>query len=57
MYLHEYSGLANASPVDVSASAAGASKSMSSGAVTTTQANDLLFAAGASDNTVSHGTG
>ena len=30
---------------------------MSSGAVTTTQANDLLFAAGASDNSVSHGTG
>src|SRR5215467_14372763 len=50
VYLHEYSGLANVSPVDVSASAAGSSASMSSGAVTTTQANDLLFAAGASDS-------
>jgi outer membrane protein assembly factor BamB len=57
VYLHEYSGLATVSPVDVSASAAGTSASMSSGAVTTTQANDLLFAAGASDITVSHGTG
>ncbi len=58
VYLHEYSGLATASPVDVSASAAGTSASMSSGAVTTTQANDLLFAAGASDNTVTTpGTG
>ena len=52
VYLHEYSGLATAAPVDVSASAAGTSASMSSGAVTTSQANDLLFAAGASDNTV-----
>src|SRR5690349_21906089 len=57
MYLHEYSGLATVSPVDVSASAAGTSASMSSGAVTTTQANDLLFAAGASDGSVSKGTG
>jgi len=57
VYLHEYSGLATASPVDVSASAVGTSASMSSGAVTTTQANDLLFAAGASDNTVTQGTG
>jgi len=57
LYLHEYSGLATVSPVDVSASAAGTSASMSSGAVTTTQANDLLFAAGASDGSVSKGTG
>jgi outer membrane protein assembly factor BamB len=58
VYLHEYSGLANVSPVDVSASATGSSGSMSSGAVTTTQANDLLFAAGASDKTVTAaGTG
>src|SRR4029077_5526644 len=42
LYLHEYSGLANASPVDVSASNVGSSSSMSSGAVTTTTANDLL---------------
>ena len=57
VYLHEYSGLATALPVDVSASAAGTSASMTSGAVTTSQANDLLFAAGASDNTVAQGTG
>jgi len=57
LYLHEYSGLAGASPVDVSASAVGTTGSMSSGAATTTQASDLLFGAGASDITVAHGTG
>ena len=58
VYLHEYSGLAKASPVDVTASAVGTSASMSSGAATTTQANDLLFGAGASGVTVtSPGTG
>src|SRR5215472_1215142 len=57
LYLHEYSGLAKQSPVDVSASAVGTSASMSSGAVTTTHPKDLLFAAGASDLTVTHGTG
>ncbi len=58
VYLHEYSGLATASPVDVSATATGTSASMSSGAVSTTSANDLLFAAGASANTVTApGTG
>src|SRR4029077_4835862 len=44
--------------VDVTASNVGSSSSMSSGAVTTTTANDLLFAAGASDITVTApGTG
>ncbi len=58
VYLHEYSGLAGASPVDVSASAVGTSAAMSSGAVTTTQANDLLFGAGASASTITKaGTG
>jgi outer membrane protein assembly factor BamB len=57
VYLHEYSGLAKASAVDGSASAAGTSASMSSGAVRTTSATDLLFAAGASDTDVSKGTG
>ena len=52
VYLHEYSGLAQVAPVDISASAAGTSAAMSSGAVTTTNPNDLLFAAGASDSTV-----
>ncbi len=56
VYLHEYSGLATATPVDVSASAAGTSTAMSTGVATTTQANDLLFAAGASANTVTAGT-
>ena len=57
LYLHEYSGLAATSPVDVSASAVGTSASMSSGAVTTAQANDLLFAAGASDSAATKGAG
>ena len=58
VYVHEYSGLATVNPVDVTASAIGTSAAMSSGAVTTTNANDLLFAAGASDNTVTQaGTG
>ena len=52
VYVHEYSGLAAVNPVDVSASGIGASAAMSSGAVMTTHANDLLFAAGASDNAV-----
>jgi outer membrane protein assembly factor BamB len=57
VYLHEYTGLAKVSPVDVSASAVGTSAFMSSGTVTTTRAHDLLFAAGASDTTVTHGAG
>jgi outer membrane protein assembly factor BamB len=57
VYLHEYSGLGTVSPVDVSASATGTSASMRSGAVRTTHADDLLFAAGASDNTVTRGAG
>ena len=58
VYLHEYSGLASVSPLDVSSSGVGSTSLMSSGAVTTTQANDLLFAAGASDNRVTDaGTG
>ena len=51
-YLHEYSGAASVSPVDVSASGVGTSAAMSSGAVATTQASDLLFGAGASDDAV-----
>ena len=58
VYLHEYSGLASVSPVDVSSSGVGSTSLMSSGAVSTTQANDLLFAAGASDSAVTvAGTG
>ncbi len=58
VYLHEYSGLDKVNPVDVTASAAGTSAAMSSGAVTTTNASDLLFAPGASGATVNQaGTG
>ena len=57
IYIHEYSGLASTNPLDVSSSATGTSASMSSGAVTTTHAHDLLFAAGASDHGVTPGTG
>ena len=58
VYAHEYSGVATASPLDASSSAVGTAASMSSGAVNATSANDLLFAAGASANTVTTpGTG
>ena len=58
VYVHEYSGLDKTNPVDVSAGAIGSAAAMSSGAATTTFANDLLFGAGASTSTVSAvGTG
>jgi phosphodiesterase/alkaline phosphatase D-like protein len=41
----EYSGIATVNPVDVAVGAQGSSNSASSGAVTTTNANDLLIAA------------
>jgi hypothetical protein len=52
IYIHEYAGIDKASPLDVSTSAIGTSRAMSSGPVTTTNANDLLFGAGASRNSV-----
>jgi chitodextrinase len=52
MYIHEYSGISTVNPVDVTAAAAGSSASMSSGGITTTSPNDLIFGAGVSDNTV-----
>jgi glucose/arabinose dehydrogenase len=52
IYIHEYSGLDKVDPLDVTKSATGTASAMSSGAVTTTNGNDLLFAAGASDRTV-----
>src|SRR5215831_7042770 len=52
IYIHEYAGIDKTSPLDVSASAIGTSGAMSSGSVTTTNANDLLFGAGASRNKV-----
>ena len=48
----EYSGLATVSPVDVTAAATGTNATSSSGAATTTNANDLIFGA----NTVQTGT-
>src|SRR5262249_24361628 len=55
VYVHEYSGLDKTNPVDVSASGTGSAAAMSSGAATTTFANDLLFGAGASTSTASAG--
>jgi glucose/arabinose dehydrogenase len=52
LYLHEYSSVDKLSPLDVSRVATGTASAMSSGAVATTNANDLLFGAGASRDTV-----
>jgi chitodextrinase len=52
LYAHEYSGISATNPVDVTASATGSSGTLSSGAATTTSANDLIFGAGVSDNMV-----
>ena len=51
-------GLDQVSPVDVTASAIGTGASMSSGSASTSNANDLIFGAGASDSKVNAaGTG
>src|SRR5205823_2764699 len=55
IYLHEYSGMDKVNPVDVTASAIGTSAAMSSGNAATTNANDLLFVAGASNSNVNQG--
>jgi trimeric autotransporter adhesin len=52
VYADEYSGVAQTAPIDVTAAAAGASGSLNSGTVTTTNSTDLLFAGGASANMV-----
>lgn len=58
IYVTEYSGIDRVSPVDVTASAIGTGKSLSSGSTTTTSASDLIYSAGVSDNVVtSAGTG
>jgi glucose/arabinose dehydrogenase/PKD repeat protein len=58
IYIHEYSGIDKVSPVDVTRSAMGTGSAMNSGSVTTTNAADLLFAAGASSaSTTAGGTG
>jgi chitodextrinase len=52
LYIHEYSGVKQTSPVDSVVSATGWSSSMNSGNLSTSNANDLLFAGGESGNTV-----
>ncbi len=52
MYIHEYSGIDKGDPLDVSAAANGTATAMNSGSATTTNANDLIFGAGASASTV-----
>ena len=54
----EYSGLDKVNPLDVSQSASGTAATANSGAVTTTAANELLFAAGTTTGSFSGaGTG
>ena len=58
MYIHEYSGIDKANPLDVSAVKDGTTTAMSSGSATTTSANDLIFGAGTSGSNVNQtGTG
>ncbi|HSB85847.1 MAG TPA: Ig-like domain-containing protein, partial [Ilumatobacteraceae bacterium] len=52
IYIHEYSGVDKVNPLDVSKSAIGTSSAMNSGSATTTNANDLIFGAGASKSNV-----
>ena len=54
-YIHEYANIDTSNPLDVTSSAIGTTAAMSSGAATTTHAKDLLFGAGASNNTVTAG--
>ena len=58
MYIHEYSGIDKVDPLDVSAVDKGTVAAMNSGSATTTNADDLIFGAGASASTVNQaGTG
>ena len=52
VYAHEYSGVLQTAPVDVTAAASGTSGSLNSGPATTTNAVDLLFAGGVSATSV-----
>jgi hypothetical protein len=52
LYIHEYSGIDTTSPVDVTAAASGTGSAMNSGSVNTTNATDLIFGGGGSDNNV-----
>ncbi len=53
MYVHEYSGIEKANPVDVHNVNTGTTSAMGSGSAPTTNANDLIFGAGASSGRVS----
>jgi glucose/arabinose dehydrogenase/chitodextrinase len=58
IYLHEYSGLDRSDPLEGSRSSTGTAAAMNSGSVTTTNANDVIFGAGSSNNNVTAaGTG
>jgi uncharacterized protein (TIGR03437 family) len=52
VYAHEYAGVLQTSPIDVTAAAAGASGSLNSGSAITTNNTDLLFAGGVSSYSV-----
>jgi hypothetical protein len=55
LYIHEYSGIDRANPLDVARASKGTGTAMDSGAVTTTTARELLFGAGASIGSVTNG--
>ena len=53
VYIHEYAGIDQVNPLDVSKSAKGSGTALNSGSATTTNANDLIFGAGAVAGTIS----
>ena len=53
VYIHEYAGIDKVNPLDVSKSAKGSGTALNSGSATTTNANDLIFGAGAVAGTIS----
>ncbi|MGH7158349.1 MAG: fibronectin type III domain-containing protein [Candidatus Saccharimonadales bacterium] len=52
VYAHEYSGMDKVNPLDSFVTTVGTSGTMSSGTLTTTKSNDLLFATGAANGCV-----
>src|SRR5205823_3187709 len=57
IYIFEYKGINGVSPLDGNAQAAGSSSSVSSGNLTSTVSDDLLFGFCVSDSTCRKGTG
>ena len=53
IYVHEYAGMDKVNPVDVSKSSKGNGRTLSSGSAVTTNANDLIFGAGATAGAIS----